>query len=69
LPPTATSDFRRWHFINGHGVQEKTTAELKSGLAYGDIPTADLGGRLHGFVRDALGASLRRIDVPGSLES
>lgn len=31
-----------WRFINGHGVQEKTTAELKSGLAYADIPTPDL---------------------------
>ena len=30
-----------WSFINGHGVQEKTTAELKSGLAYADIPTPD----------------------------
>lgn len=31
-----------WSFMNGHGVQEKTTAELKSGLAYADIPTPDL---------------------------
>lgn len=30
-----------WSFINGHGVQEKTTAELKSGLGYADIPTPD----------------------------
>jgi hypothetical protein len=34
--------FALWSFINGHGVQEKTTAELKSGLAYADIPTADM---------------------------
>jgi len=31
-----------WQFMNGHGVQEKTTGELKSGLAYADIPTADM---------------------------
>jgi hypothetical protein len=31
-----------WHFINGHGVHEKTLAELKSGLAYDQIPTRDL---------------------------
>lgn len=30
-----------WSFINRHGVQEKTTAELKSALAYADIPTPD----------------------------
>ncbi|MES1204855.1 MAG: IS1380 family transposase [Pseudomonadota bacterium] len=31
-----------WHFINGHGVHEKTLAELKSGFAYDQIPTRDL---------------------------
>jgi hypothetical protein len=30
-----------WHFINGHGVHEKTLAELKSGFAYDQIPTRD----------------------------
>jgi hypothetical protein len=31
-----------WHFINGHGVHEKTLAELKSGFAYDQIPTRDI---------------------------
>jgi hypothetical protein len=31
-----------WHFMNGHGVHEKTLAELKSGFAYDQIPTRDL---------------------------
>ena len=31
-----------WHFINGHGVHEKTLAELKSGFADDQIPTRDL---------------------------
>ena len=31
-----------WKFMCGHSIQEKTNAELKTGLAYGDIPTADL---------------------------
>jgi hypothetical protein len=30
-----------WHFMNGHGVHEKTLAELKSGFAYDQIPTRD----------------------------
>jgi hypothetical protein len=30
-----------WHFTNGHGVHEKTLAELKSGFAYDEIPTRD----------------------------
>ena len=30
------------HFMNGHGVHEKTLAELKSGFAYDQIPTRDL---------------------------
>lgn len=28
-----------WHFFNGRGVQEKVIGELKSGYAFGDIPT------------------------------
>jgi hypothetical protein len=27
-----------WHFMNGHGVHEKTLAELKSGFAYDPDP-------------------------------
>lgn len=30
-----------WQFMNGHGVHEKTLAELKSGFAYDQIPTRD----------------------------
>lgn len=30
-----------WNFMNGHGVHEKTLAELKSGFAYDQIPTRD----------------------------
>lgn len=30
-----------WHFMNGHGVHEKTLAELKTGFAYDQIPTRD----------------------------
>ena len=30
-----------WYFMNGHGVHEKTLAELKSGFAYDQIPTRD----------------------------
>jgi hypothetical protein len=33
-----------WHFMNGHGVHEETLADLKSGFAYGQIPTARLAG-------------------------
>jgi len=35
-----TLDLRAlWHFQNGRGVQEKTIGELKSGLAFGSIPS------------------------------
>ena len=34
-----------WHFMNGHGVHEKTLAELKSGFTYDQIPTRDWHAR------------------------